>query len=74
LIVRARLTPQLAQPEVISQLKRREQESSSLIEALTDQQLALPCRTRTVGDFIERVLIGHYVVHHAAIERKLHRG
>ena len=70
---RACLTARLAQPEVIELLRRRAQESSSLLEPLTDEQLALPCRTRTLGEFIERVLIGHYWTHQAEIERKLRR-
>jgi DinB superfamily len=72
-IERARLTAQLSQPEVISLLKQRAEESRKLLEPLTDEQLGLPCRNRTLGQFIERVLIGHYWVHHAAIERKLRR-
>lgn len=71
-IERARLTARLAQPDVIRLLKARAQESSSLLTPLTDDQLGLPCRTRTLGEFIERVLIGHYRTHQAAIERKLH--
>jgi hypothetical protein len=58
---------------VIGLLKRRARESSSLLEPLTDEQLALPCPTRTLGEFIARVLIGHYRTHQAAIERKLAR-
>jgi DinB superfamily len=73
LIERVRLTAQLAQPEVIGLLKQRAEESSSLLESLTDQQLALACRNRTLGEFIERVLIQHYRTHQAAIERKLRR-
>ena len=72
-VERARLTAQLAQPELIKLLRQRAQESSSLVEPLTDEQLALPCRTRTLDEFIERVLIGHYWTHQAAIERKIRR-
>src|SRR5579859_1809916 len=72
-IERVRLTARLAQAEVIGLLEQRAKESSSLLELLTDEQLALPCRTRTLGEFIQRVLIGHYRTHQAAIERKLAR-
>ena len=72
-VERARLTAQLAQPEVIKLLRQRALESSGLVEPLTDEQLALPCRTRTLGAFIERVLIGHLRTHQAVIERKLRR-
>jgi hypothetical protein len=72
-VERERLTARLAKAEVIGLLKRRALESSSLLETLTDEQLALPCRSRTLGEFIERVLIGHYRIHQAAIERKLRR-
>jgi DinB family protein len=71
IIERERLTARLAQPDVIRLLKRRAQETCSLLELLTDQELAVPCRTRTLGEFIERVLIGHYRTHLAAIERKV---
>jgi hypothetical protein len=43
---------------------------------LTDEQLALPARptrTRTVGQAIERVLIGHVERHRAEMERALRR-
>jgi hypothetical protein len=72
-VERARLTAQLAQPDVIKLLQLRAQESSSLIQPLTDQQLALPYRTRTLAEFIERVLVGHYRTHQLSIERKLRR-
>ena len=70
---RERLTAQVAQAEVIRLLRRRAQESTRLLQALTDQELALACGTRTLGEFIERVLIGHYATHQAAIQRKLRR-
>jgi hypothetical protein len=72
-IERARLTARLARPDVIGLLERRAQESSGLLALLTDEQLALPCRTRTLDEFITRVLIGHYRTHQAAIEGKLAR-
>jgi DinB superfamily len=72
-IERAQLTSQLGQREVIDVLKQRVQESSSLIQPLTDEQLALPCRTGTLAQFIERGLIGHYRTHHEEIEQKLRR-
>ena len=72
-IDRTRLTARLPQPDVIGLLRLRARESGSLVAALTDQQLALPCRTRTLDEFIERVLIRHYRTHQLAIERKLAR-
>jgi hypothetical protein len=72
-VERTHLIARLAQTEVIRLLKLRAQESSNLLESLTDEHLALPCRTRTLGEFIERVLIGHYRTHQADIERKLGR-
>jgi hypothetical protein len=73
-VERKRLTAGLAQPEVIGLLEQRAQESRNLLEALTDEQIALPCRGRTLGEFIERVLVGHYRIHEAAIEHKLRLG
>jgi hypothetical protein len=72
-VERARFTARLAQPDVIGLLMLRAQESRNLLEPLTDEQLALPCRTRTLGEFIASVLIDHYWTHKAAIERKLTR-
>jgi len=72
-VERARMTAQ-AQREVVALLRERTRESISLIEALTDEQLGLPCGPpRTVDEFVKRVLIGHYGTHHAEIERKLRR-
>jgi hypothetical protein len=41
---RARMTAQAAQREVVALLRERTRESIRLIEALTDEQLGLPCR------------------------------
>jgi DinB family protein len=72
-IHRTRLTAELIQVEVITQLKQRAEESGRVILSLSEEELALPCRGRSLGEFIERVLIGHYLRHQAAIERKLLR-
>jgi DinB superfamily len=72
-IERAQLQSRLSQIEVIDLLTQRAQESRRLIEPLTDEQLALPCRTRTVEGFVERGLIGHFRTHQGEIERKLRR-
>jgi hypothetical protein len=58
---------------VIRLLERRAQESRSPLATLTDREFEVPCRSRTLGEFIERVLIGDYRTHQAAIERKLSR-
>jgi hypothetical protein len=70
-VERKEMLAQMNQSEVIRLLRQRTQESLSLIEALSDEQLKLPCRTRTLGAFIDRVLIGHYQTHQRQMEAKL---
>ena len=56
-------------------VRLRTEDSVGLISSLTDEQLDLPMRTRTgtVGDVIERTLIGHFDTHRVEIEAKLDR-
>jgi len=72
-VERQRMTAAVSQLEVARLLKERVDESARLIESLTDEQLDLPCRTSTVGEFVERALIGHITTHHTEIARKLER-
>src|SRR5438067_2310062 len=58
-INRARMAAQLSQPDVVALLRERTRESGETISRLSDAQLERPCRTRTVGTFVERVIIGH---------------
>jgi hypothetical protein len=75
-IERAQLTARQSVPETVDLLRQRTRESISLIEGLTDDQLALPTRpprprAQMLADMIERVLIGHFETHRLAIETKL---
>ena len=67
------MTAQLSQPDLVGLLRERARQSEELIQPLSSAQLELPCRTTTLGEFIERVLIGHIQIHHRAIEAKLRR-
>ena len=73
---RSRLTSELSPQEVVSLLQTRSGEAAALIRELTDEQLALPTKPPRAGAAplaatIERVMIGHYGTHRAAIEAKL---
>jgi hypothetical protein len=75
-IERTLTTAQLPQREVVALLRRRVEEGSQLVQALTDEQLALPprpprARLRTLAELIESVLIGHVRTHYQDIESKL---
>jgi hypothetical protein len=72
---RDRLVAERAHAEVVELLRLRTEDSVGLISSLTDEQLDLPMRTRTgtVGDVIERTLIGHFDTHRVEIEAKLDR-
>ena len=73
---RAQMTSTLAAGPAAALIRERAEASARLILSLTDAQLDLPtkpARSKGVilGDTIERVLIGHYDTHRAAIEAKL---
>ena len=75
-IERLQLTAQRSKPDVIDLLRQRTNDSVALIAGLSDEQLDLPARpprvqAPTLAAMIEKVLIGHYAVHRAAIEAKL---
>ena len=75
-IERAQLTAQRAQRDVVDLLRRRTQDSVTLIGGLSDEQLDLPvrpprARSARLAQMIEHVLIGHYEVHRTAIQAKL---
>jgi hypothetical protein len=70
-VERARMTAQMSQSDVVELLRERKRESVNLIASLGDAELALPCRTDTLGEFIARGLIGHIRTHHREIESKL---
>ena len=72
---RSRLTTDLSRDHAIELLRRRSEEVSNLIRALTDEQLDLPTRppragSATLATTVERVLIGHYGAHRDQIESK----
>jgi uncharacterized damage-inducible protein DinB len=75
-IERAQLTSDLSATDAMELIRRRTDAGIGLIQTLTDAQLQLPTRPlRARGQLlvttIERVLIGHYDIHRAAIEAKL---
>lgn len=57
-------------------IRRRVDEVVTLLDGLTEDQLALPtrparARASLLGETIELVLVGHLDLHRAAIEEKL---
>jgi uncharacterized damage-inducible protein DinB len=73
---RKHTTTNLSPRRASALLRERAEASARLIADLTDAQLDLPTKPRrakaaTLGATIERVLIGHYDAHVAAIEAKL---
>jgi hypothetical protein len=73
---REQMTAELSRSEVVALLRQRTEESASLIQGLTDEQLALPAKPptthpRTLAEMIEGQLINHYRGHRADIESKL---
>lgn len=77
-IERSRLTTDRSPLEAAARLRRRTAESATIIRALTDEQMARPtrpprARDRTLVEMVERVLIGHYRVHHGSIAAKLRK-
>jgi hypothetical protein len=76
-VERKTMTARGSAGEVVEALRRTAEGSARLVEGLTDEQLALPAqptRTRSVGQAIERVLIGHVERHRVEVERALRRG
>ena len=77
-VERERMTAHLAQDEVVRALREATRASASLIEPLTNEQLARPAlprrdKPRTLAEMIEGQLISHYARHQADIEAKLAR-
>jgi DinB superfamily len=73
---RKALTARGPAEEVVEALRLTVESCARLVEGLSDEQLALaarPTRTRTIGQAIERVLIGHVERHRREIERALRR-
>lgn len=76
-IERRELTTRLSPGELGELIRVRTREGADLLRGLTDAQLELPTRPPRAGgrqllaETIERVLIGHYETHRAAIEGKL---
>jgi hypothetical protein len=75
-IERAQLTAQRSQREVVQLLRERTNDGVALVGGLSDEQFALPLRpprpgSPTIGQLIEKTLIGHYHTHRTAIETKL---
>lgn len=73
---RREVTSRHSPAEVIAMIRERTDEGARLIRGLSDEQLDLPMRPprangQRLAETIERVLIGHYDVHRADIERKL---
>jgi uncharacterized damage-inducible protein DinB len=70
------LTAQRSQPAVVELLRRQTEEIATLIQALGDEHLDRPprpprARLRTLAEFIDSVLVGHYHAHRLDIESKL---
>jgi uncharacterized damage-inducible protein DinB len=77
-IEREQLTTVLSPREAVELLRQRTNEGVRLLLELPEEQLDLPTRppranAEPLGVTIERVLIGHYDTHRAAIETKLRR-
>lgn len=75
-IERTHLKAEHSQREVVALIEERTAESIELIKALTPDELELASRPprdprRTLGEIIERVMIGHYRAHAADISAKL---
>ncbi len=73
---RRQMTSTLSQREAAELIRQRVEEGALLIINLTDEQLDLPTKPprangQVLGDTIDRVLIGHFDTHRAAIEAKL---
>jgi hypothetical protein len=76
-VERKRMTARGSAAEVVAALRRTAEGYARLVEGLTDEQLALPAqptRTRSVGQAIERVMIGHVERHRVEVERAMRRG
>ena len=72
---RRRLITRLTPAEAVGLLRARSDASAALIRSLTDAKLSLatkPPRScgETLAATIERVMIGHYDTHRAAIKAK----
>ena len=68
----------LSPQEIVALIRRRTDDGRVLLLGLTDEQLDRPTRPprargQLLAETIERVLIGHYDIHRAEIETKLHR-
>jgi uncharacterized damage-inducible protein DinB len=77
-IERKQLTTDLSLREVVELVRQHTDEGERLLLELREAQLDLPTRppranAQPLGVTIERVLIGHYDTHRAAIETKLRR-
>ena len=73
---RRQMTSALLQHEAAELIRQRVEDGVRLLLDLTDQQLELPTRppranAQILADTIDRVLIGHFDTHRAAIEAKL---
>jgi uncharacterized damage-inducible protein DinB len=73
---RKQMTSALSPREAAELIRQRVEEGVRLVLALTDAQLAQPTRppranAQVLTDTIDRVLIGHFDTHRAAIEGKL---
>jgi hypothetical protein len=72
---RKQLTTDLSPAQAVELLRRRTDEGTDLLLALTDEQLNLPtrparARSQALAKTIELVLIGHYDTHRHDIEAK----
>jgi hypothetical protein len=77
-IERKQLTSSRSAAETIEVIQRTLDEAATLLRRLTDRQLQLPTKPpraggQTLGQTIERVMIGHVDLHRAEIESKLER-
>jgi hypothetical protein len=73
---RRQMTSALSPPQAAELIRQRVEDGVRLLLELTDAQLAQPTRppranAQILADTIERVLIGHFDTHRAAIEAKL---
>lgn len=75
-IERNQMTTDVSPHHAIELVRRRTEDGVCLLLELTEEQLDLPTRppranAQRLGVTIERVLIGHYDAHRAAIEAKI---
>jgi uncharacterized damage-inducible protein DinB len=73
---RKQMTSGVARREAVQRIRQRAEDGAQLILGLSEEQLDLPTKPPrangpVLAETIERVLVGHFDTHRAAIEAKL---